>query len=240
MPAAIACKFKKIARIMSTNDSNRRFGHAANYEKWIAYGILPVALAVYVCIKYLDRDVALLVQRQLYGNELWARHTSSLPDLLFGTVLFTTSACYILFRYRVSRGVVNLNTHTCMLLAVVAPVSYGVKSALKYVFGRITTREWLLSPGQYGFHWFQGGGAYSGFPSGHMLVFTALVAVMWRLYPAYRKGYFVFLLCMALALILTNYHFVSDVISGAYLGFLVEGCTWRIMTTTGLGFKRTP
>jgi membrane-associated phospholipid phosphatase len=208
----------------------RSSGHAFNYDKCVAYGSVPVALVVYFCIDHLDRAVSLLIQRALYTNELWARHTSSLPDLLFISVLITTGAAYLLFRYRLSRRMINLTTHTCMLLAIVAPVSYIAKSVLKYVFGRITTREWLLAPGQYGFHWFQGGGAYSGFPSGHMLVFTALIAVMWRLHPHHRRGYLAFMLLLALAMIATNYHFVSDVIAGVYLGLLVEVCVWRIMT----------
>lgn len=211
-------------------NTGRIIGHCVSHDGYIALGSLPVALAVYFCVEHLDRSVALLVARYLYDNEFWARHTSSLPDLLFMTVLFTSAAGYLLFRHRVARGVINLATHTCLLLAITAPVAFTAKSVLKFVFGRINTREWLVTQGQYGFHWFQGGGVHNGFPSGHMTVFTALIAVVWRLHPRYRRGCGAFLLLMAVALVVTDYHFVSDVIAGAYLGLVIEVCIWRIMT----------
>jgi membrane-associated phospholipid phosphatase len=109
------------------------------------------------------------------------------------------------------------------------PAAYVVKSFLKYVFGRTTTRYWLLKPDLYGFHWFHGGGFYAGFPSGHMAVFTALTASLWRLYPHYRAICAIFLLILAFPLIETNYHFLSDVIAGAYLGVIVEACTYKVL-----------
>jgi membrane-associated phospholipid phosphatase len=214
---------------MAVKDAIRNGGHSFGYGVSVAYGSVPLALLVYFCIDHLDRTVSMLVLRYLYSNEPWSRYTSSIPDLLLMTVLLTTAAAYSLYRYRLSLGAVDRTTLTCKLLAFVAPVSFAAKSALKYVFGRTNTREWLLAPQEYGFHWFQGGGNYSGFPSGHMAVFTALTAVMWRLHPRYRGGYLAFLLLMAVAMIVTNYHFVSDVIAGAYLGLLIELCIWRIM-----------
>lgn len=217
-------------RIMLIKDTIPSGRHSFNYAEYVAYGSVPLAVLVYFCVDYLDRAVSMLVMRYLYSNEAWSRHTSSIPDLLFITVLLTTVAAYSLFRYRSSRGTVDQMTLTCKLLAFVAPASFITKSVLKYIFGRTNTREWLQAPQQYGFHWFQGGGNNSGFPSGHMMVFTALIAVLWRLQPRYRGGYCAFLLLMALALIATNYHFVSDVIAGTYLGLLIELCLWRIIT----------
>ena len=215
---------------MTKNSATRIGGHSFDYGRCIAYGSVPLALLLYFCIVYLDRAVSMQVMRNLYSHEPWSRYTSSIPDLLFLTVLFTTAVAFSLFRYRLARGAVDQTTLTCKLLAFVAPISFIAKSALKNIFGRTNTREWLLAPQQYSFHWFQGGGNYSGFPSGHMAVFTALIAVLWRLQPRYRAWYCAFLLLMALALIVTNYHFVSDVIAGAYLGRLVEVCIWKIMT----------
>jgi membrane-associated phospholipid phosphatase len=115
------------------------------------------------------------------------------------------------------------------MLAITAPVSFAAKSLLKYIFGRITTREWLLAPQDLGFHWFNGGDRYTGFPSGHMVVITALVAIVWRFQPRFRSTYLVLLILLALSLVATNYHFLSDVIVGAYVGLLVEVCIFRIV-----------
>lgn len=174
----------------------------------------------------------MFVARCLFGIEIWSAYASSIPDLLFLTVLLTTAAAYSIYRYRLSRGHVDPTTLSCRMLALAGPFSFLAKSALKQLFGRINTREWLQFPNQYGFHWLQGGGNFSGFPSGHMAVFTALAAVMWRHHPRYRGWYLAILLLLALALILTNYHFLSDLIAGAYLGLLVEICIWRTMGET--------
>jgi len=199
------------------------------YSTRAAWGIIPVALFSTLCVKYLDRPISLLVQQHLFSNTIWARHTSSLPDLLLITVLFTAAASYTLYRRRLSRGIVDLTTLTCKMLAFVAPASFVIKSALKIIFGRTNTREWLLAPDSYGFHWFQGGGAFSAFPSGHMAVFTALLAVVWRLHPRYRAGCCGILLLLSLALVATNYHFLSDVLAGAYLGVVIEAVGWHVL-----------
>ena len=88
-------------------------------------------------------------------------------------------------------------------------------------------RNVRLNPDLYGLHWFHGGGDYSGFPSGHMAVFTCLALGLRRFYPRYRYAYLAFLFSLAAALIATEYHFLGDVIGGAYLGWIVDEFTHR-------------
>ena len=52
------------------------------------------------------------------------------------------------------------------------------------------------------------------------MVFTAFLAAVWLFYPRYRSLSVGFLLILALALVATDYHFLSDVIAGAYLGLV--------------------
>ena len=54
-------------------------------------------------------------------------------------------------------------------------------------------------------------------------MFVALGITVWKEYLRYRALSAAILSVLALALILTDYHFVSDVIAGAYLGVLVHG-----------------
>ncbi len=199
------------------------------YETALLLSLFPVALVTYLCIRQFDIAISLAVQRWLFVNKGWSQHTASIPDALLILVVSITIGAYVLFRYRMSRGEINAATLTCKTLAMAAPISFIAKSVTKYVFGRINTREWLLAPTEYGFHWFSGDDRYSGFPSGHMAVFAALIAVLWRLHPRYRPPYLAILLLLALALIATNYHFLSDVIAGAYLGLLVEACAFRVV-----------
>lgn len=144
-------------------------------------------------------------------------------------VVCVTAGSYALFRYRVVRHGIDAPAVMYETLAVAAPVSFLAKSLLKYAFGRINTREWLLAPQEYGFHWFSGEERFFGFPSGHMVVFVALFAVVWRFHPRWRPACLALLLVLALALIATNYHFLSDVIVGAYVGLVAEAGVYRAM-----------
>ena len=105
------------------------------------------------------------------------------------------------------------------------PASFVVKTVLKSVFGRTSTRHWIYYPNHPSLnelHWLQGKGLrLTGFPSGHMAVFTAIALVTVRYYPGSRTVCWSLLTALALALILTDYHFVADVIAGAYVGFIV-------------------
>jgi membrane-associated phospholipid phosphatase len=140
-----------------------------------------------------------------------------------------TASAYVIYRIRIKKKLFDKHTEFFHIIMYAVPASYVVKSLLKFLFGRINTREWLLHPELYGFHWFQGYGLNAGFPSGHMAVFITLAASLWRFYPRYRVIYSIYLLTLAVALIATNYHFLSDVIAGAYLGTVVEACLFKLL-----------
>jgi len=142
-------------------------------------------------------------------------------------VVCVTVVSYALFRRRAARYGMDAAALGYRMLAIAAPASFAAKSLLKSGFGRINTREWLMAPQEYGFQWFGADGRHSGFPSGHMVVVTALTAVVWRFHPRCRPACLALLLSLALALIATDYHFLSDVIAGAYAGLVVEAVTWR-------------
>jgi membrane-associated phospholipid phosphatase len=199
------------------------------YNAALLIALVPVALTTYYCIGHLDLAVAEFVRRYLYASKQWQHATSSIPDILLILVVCVTVGSYSRFRYRASRYGIDAPAVMYKMLAAVSPASYIVKSFLKYAFGRINTREWLHAPQEYGFHWFSGAGRHSGFPSGHMLVVTAMMAVVWRFHPRYRPACRGLLLMLALAVIATNYHFVSDVIAGVYAGLVVEACICRVM-----------
>ncbi len=187
------------------------------------------AVITILSIWFYDKLLAMYISKLLFTNSTWSKYTADIPDILFLTVCITTALAYVIYRNRSRKGIYNKETKFFHLIMYAVPAAYAVKSLLKYVFGRTNTREWLLKPELNGFHWFQGGGEYAGFPSGHMAVFTALAASLWRFYPRYRVIYAIFMLTLAVALIATNYHFLSDVIAGAYLGAVIEICTNKVL-----------
>jgi membrane-associated phospholipid phosphatase len=199
-----------------------------NLGAW-ATSFLLLAPLVVLCVRYLDAPLARYVMEHLYVNVQWSELTSDLPDLLLQVVLLTSVASLVFYRLRVRRGIYDALTCLAQLVAWATPASYLVKSTLKFTFGRVNTRVWLQQPELYGFHWFEKRHGCEGFPSGHMVVIVTLLAALWRFYPKSRPWCLLLGLVLALALIATDYHFLSDVIAGAYLGVLVEAAVFWLL-----------
>jgi membrane-associated phospholipid phosphatase len=60
-----------------------------------------------------------------------------------------------------------------------------------------------------------------------MAVFTVLMLGIGRYFPRLCPVCAGLLFVLALALIVTQYHFFSDIVAGAYLGVIVDLLTWR-------------
>ncbi len=108
-----------------------------------------------------------------------------------------------------------------------------LKYPLKFAFGRTWPATFhqhnpsLLHDGVYGFHPFQGGVAYSAFPSGHAAVAAAVATVLWVYYPRYRVLAVLLGLAVAVGLLGAYYHFAGDVLGGALLGVFVASLVIR-------------
>jgi membrane-associated phospholipid phosphatase len=195
---------------------------------WIGSALLLAPILV-LCVQFVDVPLALYVKEHLYGNRHWSRLTSDLPDLLLIVVLVTTLLALSLYLVRTRKGIYDDATSFDKLLAWAAPVSYLAKDVLKSVFGRVNTRTWLQDPQLYRFDWFERRQGFEGFPSGHMLVIVTLLAAAWRFYPRSRGLCLSLAIILGVALIVTDYHFLSDVLAGAYLGIGVEAVVFRML-----------
>jgi membrane-associated phospholipid phosphatase len=206
---------------------------------WTVSALLLLPLIV-LCVRYLDAPLAYLVRDKLFSNLHWSNLTSNLPDLLLLVVLLTSSAALILYRMRVRQGIDDAVTRLAQLVTWAAPASYLAKAVLKFVFGRVNTRYWLQQPDLYGFHWFQRRPGCEGFPSGHMLVIVTLLAALWRFAPKWRPWCILLALTLGVALVATDYHFLSDVIAGAYLGAAVEAAVFWLLVGKTLPPGKSP
>jgi len=183
----------------------------------IVSSTLTVLILVLIGIFFLDIPLATWLDKNLNANAPFVKN-SNIPDLLDVTVVILTSLSWGVYFYLDRRKIQNQSTFFCQVTGTVLPLSMGIKIALKWLFGRIETRTWLSNPGSYGFNWFNGRDGFEGFPSGHMLVLTPLFLALWHFYPRYRLYYGIVWLCLGTALLVTEYHFLSDVIAGAYIG----------------------
>jgi len=184
------------------------------------------ALIISGCL-YLDIRLAEFVSEKVGFGFLFSEHISNLPDLLFLLVCIITFVSWTGRLWQAGKHakgrMVNFQEH----IGLTVPLAYVLKDLLKELFGRTNTRIWLLHPDRLGFHWFHGGGDFASFPSGHMAVFTVLMLGIGRYFPRLRPVCAGLLFVLALALLLTQYHFFSDIAAGACLGVIVDLLTWR-------------
>jgi membrane-associated phospholipid phosphatase len=188
--------------------------------KEIFFSAIAALISVVLGIWLLDLPLATWIAGYLMTYAPSAK-TSTIPDLLLATVVILTSLSWAIYFYLAHRNIHDERKLFCRVTGTVLPLSYGVKIILKWFFGRIETRTWLSDPSLYGFHWLNGTEGFQGFPSGHMLVFTPLFLALWHYYPRFRFYYGVAWFCLGAALITTEYHFLSDVLAGAYIGAVV-------------------
>lgn len=85
------------------------------------------------------------------------------------------------------------------------------------------------------------GSPRSSFPSGHMILAAAFAGVFMQLYRASIWPLSIFLLLAAGLLIVGNWHFLSDVIAGTFLGVsagLLAGELWEVHSNHGRTSRR--
>ncbi len=169
----------------------------------------------------LDARIAIFFYHLAMSHVVLRKYESHIPDLLFPAVLVTTVLCWTVLSVWLAKGIRNEHTRFMQLCGVSVPLAYAAKAVLQYAFGRADPRLWLAHRQLVGFHWFHGGAGFTSFPSGHMTVFVAAAAVLWLQYPRFRAVYASGAVLLGTALVATNYHFVSDVVAGAYLGIFV-------------------
>ncbi len=185
-----------------------------------------VFLAIAVSIIYIDAGLAKRVMAFLLSIKTLHRATENIPDVLVYLVAGATVLMWIVYIYRYINKKLDAETSFLRLAASTLPVTYFIKVFLQFTFGRTSPRNWLISHEPLLFKFFNEHGG--SFPSGHMTVFVAFGTAVFIYFPKYRKLVVALLVILGFALIGTDYHFLSDVIAGAYLGFVITYTLWRL------------
>ena len=186
--------------------------------------LLAVSLTT-ISYFYRDTRIAQFVYRPLNSSDQLLQTVTNIPDLLLPIVITITVSSWVGYFILVRRGIHNRLTDFLRACGTVAPLAFVAKAVLQYVFGRPNPYAWLLAHEPPGFYWFRDDEGYGCFPSGHMTVFTALTTTLSYHYPRYRPVYLGLLCLLALALIITDHHFLSDVLAGAVLGSVLAFIT---------------
>lgn len=188
-------------------------------QKWLV-SLAATILATVVSYLWVDRPIALMVHAYTIHRETFSA-ISHIPDPLVPLAVVIFAALGLL----AMSGRPLSKTQTAVVLCSISLIiAETTKNLLKYVFGRTWPETWFqnnpsyVRDGDYGFNLFHGGSGYASFPSGHSAVTCAVVTVLWVFYPKLWPLYSVVVLAVAIGLIGENFHFLSDVIAGAFVG----------------------
>ena len=189
------------------------------FYRWLI-ALALTAAAVVICYLWVDRPLALFAHAHTDHREAFASLTH-IPDLLnpLGVIAF------VLFGLWVMAGrAMTAPAAAGALSSISLIVATATKGELKYAFGRYWPDTWvannpsLIRDGAYGFNPFHGGPGYASFPSGHTAVTCAVISVLWIMFPKLRPLCALLVAAVAVGLIGANYHFLSDVIAGGFVG----------------------
>ena len=150
--------------------------------------VIGACAASLISILFLDRTAATWSHTALHGSALFPGLThivDPVPPLsALGFVGLGAALC--------SGWRPGPLARTLLWACVAVLVAIAVKDQLKVAFGRLWPETWVngnpswIRDGAYGFFPFHGGQGWFSFPSGHMTVITAPMAVIWRRHPAWR------------------------------------------------------
>ena len=208
----------------------------ADLQKW-AMVLLVWLFCITASFLWIDRPVALFVHNELAGHRAIFDLAASLPKLLGPLVV----ACTILVGVWVLAGRHMTKIQTVVVISATSwAVSAVPENWLKLAFGRTWPETWVqdnpsfIRDGVDHFNPFHGGPGFAAFPSGHMVAVCAIMSVYWICWPRLRS---ISAICIAVAffgLLGANYHFVSDLLAGAFLGGLVG---WMMVTLWNAGVR---
>lgn len=202
----------------TTGNSRQDSGRALGWKNlrlpclWWLLSLLLCALFVAVTFAYFDVPIA----RRVYG--IWGA-TEGLSTGFASAVLLSveTAVALALVIIRITRGHLSPFREATVLACLASICAYAINdSTLKFVFG-IPNPGAVVHGTRHAFNILKGSSS-SSFPSGHMVLAGAFAGVYMRLYRTSILLLSLLLGIAAVLLIVGDWHFVSDVIAGAFAG----------------------
>jgi len=178
------------------------------------WSVSLVACAAIVAFSFLRMDVP----TALY---FWnVRHLRSPLNTAFGSsLILSAESAVILFTVvaRLVRGRISAFAETLAMACLVSMCAYAVNDhILKVFFGVLNPADVVQGAGHSFNFWM--GSEGSSFPSGHMVLAGAFAGFFMRLHKASIWLFSALLLIAAGLLLVGDWHFLSDIIAGAFLG----------------------
>lgn len=174
--------------------------------------LLICMIAVALAFVYLDVPIAHRVYGLLGFSESLGRGLASAVLLSIEAVV-----ALVLVFIRITRGHLSRFGEASALACLTSICAYAINdSTLKLFFG-VSNPAAVLGGTRHAFD-LMAGSSNTSFPSGHMVLDGAFAGVFMRLYRSSILPLSALLLIAAVLLIVGDWHFVSDVIAGTFLG----------------------
>jgi membrane-associated phospholipid phosphatase len=198
------------------------------FRNWLITGA-ATAIVVVVCMVYVDRSTAEFFESHLRHTTAWVWIARSLTplDLAVVTALLFLLVCGA---WTLSGRALRPWTQTPLLCSWAAMWATAAEIIFKRIFGRAWPDPTYVQSHLYGFHLLHGGPNWESFPSGTAAVSCAIAAVLWIARPRRRLLAVSIVILLCVAVVVNNYHWVSDVVAGALLGMSIGWMTVRLQS----------
>lgn len=192
--------------------------------------LLLVVCATAVVVSFERLDVPMAISFWKVGRFL------SPLNKAFGTAVILSlesAVILVLILARLMRGHISRFGEALAIACGASICAYGInEDVLKLLFG-VPNPAAVMQGARHAFNFWMGAGD-SSFPSGHMVLAGAFAGVFMRLYRASTWPLSALLLLAAGLLIVGDWHFLSDVVAGTFLGVsvgILAGEGWVVHST---------
>lgn len=187
--------------------------------------VLVCAVVVAFSFAHMDVPIALHVWQS-------GRFLSPLNVAFGAAVILSLEAAVALslILTRVVRGHIAPFGEALAIACLASICAYGINSAVLKPFFGVPTPAEVMEGAAHSLNFLQGSGN-SSFPSGHMVLAGAFAGVFMSLYRASVRLLSALLLLAAGLLVFGGWHFLSDVIAGAFAGVsagILAGEAWTV------------
>jgi membrane-associated phospholipid phosphatase len=183
---------------------------------------------------FADRQLASALRPHLAGITFFPWLTHIADPLLPLSSIFVVA----LATRRFIRGTLTVSESALLRICCAVLIAFVLKDELKWAFGRTWPETWIkplpnpsyFGDGTYGFFPFHGGQAHASFPSGHAAGISSFAGALWFIAPKWRWLWAALVLAVAIGLLGADYHWLSDILAGAALGWATGAAAARIDT----------
>lgn len=216
--------------MLQGDSSSRQHGGNALEGKALRFPVLIWLLSLLICtlivaVAFMYFDVS--IARRVYGI-LWSPENleKGFASALLLGVEAAVALALIIFRIR--RGHLSPFFEAAALACLTSICAYAINGSTLKIFFGVPSPAAVLHGTRHGFDLLRGS-SNSSFPSGHMVLAGAFAGAFMRLYRTSILPFAALLLIAAVLLIVGDWHFVSDVIAGTFVGVtagLLAGEVW--------------